>query len=156
MASKKKVMRTIKFHYFSDRRISSMLIRARLSSKFQHVGIELDDGRYIDSTLSHGGVVYRDLPGDVHTTHTTKVSEENYNKVIEFLNAIEGTKYDVPALIGFFVTRKFHDSDEWFCSELAKEVFKLATGIDVEDHVLISPGGLRLITETYQKSQEKL
>lgn len=130
-----------------------MLIRIRLASKFQHIGIELDDGSYVDSTLSKGGVKFRKKPGGIHTTHTIQVPEENYNKVVQFLKEIEGFEYDVIGLVGFFISRSFHDPEQWFCSEVGKEVFLLATGIDIKDYVLISPGGLRLITETYAKMQ---
>lgn len=146
-------MRTIKFHYFSDNRISSLLIRGRLASKFQHVGIELDDGSYVDSTLGHGGVKFRPLPSNIHTTHTIEVPKENYDEVLMFIKEIEGSKYDVVGLIGFFFVRKFHNPDHWFCSEMARVVFELATDVHVDQHVLLSPGGLRLMTETYQKTK---
>lgn len=147
-------MRTIKFHYFSDRRLSSLIIRARLASKFQHVGIELDDGSYVDSTMAYGGVKFRPLPDNIHTTNTIIVHKDRYDEVLEFIKSIENTRYDKKALLGFFVFRKFESENHWFCSEAGLKIYELATQIVIDQHVLISPGGLRLMTETYQKMQE--
>lgn len=148
--------RVIKFHYFSDRRIGSLLIRARLASKFQHVGIELDDGRYFESTLSGGGCHFAELPAKekIHTTNTITVPVERYGQVLEFIRSIDGSKYDVPALVGFIIFKKFHSEDAWFCSEVGRVIHELATGIKIKHHTLLSPGGLRLLTETHEVSQK--
>lgn len=145
----------IKFHYFSDYRVSSLLIRARLATKFQHVGIEMEGVGYIDSTLAGGGVAWRPLPDNIAHTSTILVDEDKFNEILEFLNDINGSGYDIRALLGFALSYRSQNEDTWFCSEVGRIVFEMATDIIVKHYVLIAPGALRLMTDMYQKIQTK-
>lgn len=143
--------RTIKFHYFSDRRITSLLIKWWLKDSYQHTGLELDDGSYVDSTFKHDGVKFRGLDSMPAKTDIMIVHKDVYDKLLEFINKADGkVKYDVKAaLIGFGVGTKTQDDIKLFCSEFTEVCFTIATGIKIDKGSLTTPEDMAIATSIY-------
>jgi len=144
-------LRKLRFHYFDNRTIGSWIIKARLSTAFSHCAVEFEDGALIHSTMTHG-TVKETLAEQPHAPkHTTEVyvTEERYLAARAWAESILGTKYDWKGIVGFIVAKSYQSNGAYFCSETARTVFEIGVGFTIKRHTLITPGQLRLMTDTY-------
>lgn len=58
------------------------------------------------------------------------VTDEEYAKIMEFIDQHLGEKYDWRAYLGFALFKNTHDKDAWFCSEFVHAAFVYA-GVNV-------------------------
>lgn len=146
--------KSIKFHYFYNESIGSWLIKARLSTVFSHVGIEFEDGMLYHSAMLKGTVKERLEEQKTTPIHTTEilVDEEHYNRAYEWAQQQLGKRYDWLGIVGFIVGNKWNDDNQYFCSEYGKFIFELATDIKHTYYNLLTPGQLRLITDTFVRT----
>ncbi|QAX96165.1 hypothetical protein [Vibrio phage vB_VmeM-Yong XC32] len=137
----------ITFHFFDNRAIGSLLIKARLSEHFSHVGMEFENGAFIHSTMLHGTVMQKlsDQPTEPLASVTIDVDEEAYMEAYEWAVHQVGGKYDYKGIIGFMFAKKWNDENAFFCSELGRKVFEIATGKILKYYNLVTPGELRML-----------
>lgn len=140
-------MKKITFHYFSG----SPLIKIRFGVPITHVGVEFNDGLYFESDTLKGNVKMqrRDLKRKPVKSITIEVENDAYFRARQRANEIYGRRYDYLALIGFFLGIKWQNDQDFFCSELGREVFEIATGKKIELARLTTPYDLYLITATH-------
>lgn len=106
----------------------SKAIRWQTRSKYSHIAIELSDGTVIEAW--HIGGVRRN--GTFRTVHSVNTEVDVFeitraydkDKVIRFLSAQLGHKYDFRSIIRFITRKNSKISPKWFCSELACEAFR--------------------------------
>jgi len=106
--------------------ISSWLIRFFTFSKFSHVAIKISDTVIVDSTLASG---VRAITTKEFIKHYPKYVEldvyiPNENLAKDFLLSQIGKPYDLTAIFGMVLQRKWHEEDSWFCSELLEAAIK--------------------------------
>lgn len=143
-------MKKIKFHFFENTSIVSLLIKIRLGSIFSHCGMEFDDGTFYHSTMI-GGVQTATLEG-MHIGHTVEleVSEEEHEACLAYAKSKLGISYDWKSLIGFFVGKKWQEDNGLFCSEYGRGGFEALSGVRLDYYNLVTPGQLRLLVDTYR------
>lgn len=143
--------RALHFHFFNGKQLGALLIKARIGSIFSHCGMEFDDGAYYDATFING-VKRRALADYGHVPHTTTtlwLTEEQYQLTRNHLESKVGLRYDFLGILGFIVYKKLQNKNAYFCSELGREAFEVATNVQVPTYNLVTPGQLRLMVETY-------
>lgn len=148
-------MKKITFLFYNNKDIASFFIRMRLSTVFSHVAIRFEDNGLFHSSLMKG--THRDdtyAPEPVFTS-TIEVSEAGYAEALAFVHGAVGSPYDFTAILGFIAGNKTNKDTSYFCSELGREIFERATGIKLGYYNLVTPGQLRLMTETYRLVAEK-
>lgn len=134
--------------FTTARGIGDLLIRAFEGGQCSHVGIELRDGRVIDSAFAQRGVRLhpdrnsflrgRTLVDDIPLSLPMPDAAEAW------LHAQVGKPYDWTALIGFLLWRDWSRLGAWFCTE-ATAYAMLYGGITFADrHSRI---GVRLLRE---------
>ena len=146
---KKKI---ITFHYYSEKHIASQLIKIRLSTMFSHVSIGFGEDGLYHSTMMQGTHREDAYDGQVKFTSAIEVSEEGYAKALSFVREACGSVYDFKAILGFIIGKRLTIDNNYFCSELARIVFEKATGVELKLYTLVTPGQMRLISETYRLS----
>lgn len=114
--------------------IVSRLIRWQQRGEWSHASVILRSGAVIESREFIG---VRQLPkltaakGELIQVFSVECTDEQADKIEEFLKAQIGKKYDYPMVLGF-MSRSSREGQQsggkWFCSELAFAAF-LRNGI---------------------------
>ncbi|CAH0447959.1 enoyl-CoA hydratase/carnithine racemase-like protein [Vibrio phage vB_VpaM_sm033] len=140
-------MKKIIFHYFSG----SPLIKIRFGTPVTHVGVEFDDGMYFESDTFKGNIkmARRELKRKPVYSVTIEVENDKYYKARLAANNIYGRRYDYKALVGFILGIKMQNDNDFFCSELGRQVFEAATGKKLKLARLTTPYDLYLMTATH-------
>ncbi|MBK2126267.1 hypothetical protein [Fangia hongkongensis] len=118
--------------YFTRRyHFSSYFIRLLSWSHFSHVEVEVDGCCY--SSNGSKGVYERDTKALYHSQDMleiweSKLDDTQKDKLIGFLKAQLGKKYDYFAALGLGLWRRdwYHNENRWFCSEIIDAAFKHA------------------------------
>lgn len=144
-------MKKITFHFFSG----SPLIKLRFGTPITHVGIEFEDGTYMESLMVKGNVKthVKNMTRKPKHSLTIEVGEGAYIKARGKANNIIGKDYDHKAILGFILGIKLQGSNDFFCSEFGRIVFENATGVQVDLDRLCTPYDLYLIIQTYLLSK---
>lgn len=137
-------MKKIIFHYFSG----SPLIKIRFGVPVTHVGVEFEDGMYFESDTLKGNIKMhrRDMKRKPVHSVTIEVENDKYYKARVVANNVYGRRYDYLALVGFFLGIKMQNDQDFFCSELGRQVFETATGKKIGLDRLTTPYDLYLMT----------
>lgn len=144
-------MKKITFHFFSN----SPLIKLRFGTPITHVGIEFEDGTYMESLMIKGNVKthVKNMTRKPKFSLTIEVEEGNYIKARGKANNIIGKRYDYKAILGFILGIKMQGNNDFFCSEFGRIVFENATGVVPNLDRLCTPYDLYLIIQMYLKSK---
>jgi len=124
-------MKTIRYNFHSSDTLLSESIRAVSCGNFSHTSIETEQLVY-EAHLKHGVRVIHSTQynfADIKATVPVLVTDEQYAKVLQFLNNQVGKKYDligVLSFVWFFLKPK---NGQWYCSELAMVSLMKAIGI---------------------------
>ncbi|MEK6881322.1 MAG: YiiX/YebB-like N1pC/P60 family cysteine hydrolase [Nanoarchaeota archaeon] len=135
-------MKFINVLLFKGKGIISSLIRWQTGSIYSHAAVLLDDNTLVESWQGDGVRKKKITNWDNVDTFKVRVSQRQYNKIVEFLESQIGKKYDYWAIIRFISRSRFPENDKWFCSELVYEAFK-QVGINLLERIEsyeVSPG----------------
>lgn len=120
--------------------IVSRLIRWQQRGEWSHASVVLRSGAVIESREFIG---VRQLPklsaakGEFIQVFNVECTDEQADKIEEFLKKQIGKKYDYPMVLGFLSrsdTEGHESGGKWFCSELAFAAF-LQAGIHLLERI---------------------
>ena len=100
-------MKIIKFHFYKNDNLVSTLISLRLASVFYHSSVEFVDDELLFQSNFSKGVHHIDPTDDKKpfVTIDVSVSDEVYHECISKSFEFVGLKYDVKAIVGFFLSK---------------------------------------------------
>ena len=124
-------MNKIQFNAHSGDHIGSMIIKAFSRGKYSHISILF--GGYVYEAVAKKGVIKtRAENWDSSTVIDSmfiRTSDENYMKVLDFLEKQIGKKYDYRGIFSFLFQFLRPKMGAWYCSELAKVVLYKGIGV---------------------------
>lgn len=130
------------------------------NSKYYHVEIAIDN--YWVSVFPENGVVLNpigplDGNWDYKKIKNVKLTEEQYNKITDFLLKQENKKYDhIGILLAQFIKFRIEVKNHWFCSELVGKMLQLLLVdkfLDV-DTATLSPENIFKLLEGHEMLKE--
>lgn len=127
-------MKTITIVLSTTNGWASGFIRWAQRCPYSHVEVEFDG--YTIGARSSGVNKYTEADNHnmiVLHRRTVEVTDEQYDKFVEFIESKLGDGYDFRAYLGFVIFKKTHSERRWFCSELLVDAFEQAD-IRVLDH----------------------
>lgn len=143
-------MNKIGFHYYQGSSLAALAIRVRLATVYTHVAIQIGDRCVIQSDIVRGNRLTKvsDLPEPTET-HWVDVGPAELDRAHGLARQFAEQDYDYLAMLGFMIGFKWQSDGAAFCSEIGRMVLEDVTGNRVDHPTLLSPDGLRLVTQTY-------
>lgn len=125
------------------RRITAGVTRWWDDGPYSHVELVFSDGTSASSSLSDGGVRFKqisyDSGWDFYTVPDSFASEEFARTWFQTHN---GCKYDILGNFGFVLRRGTQGKREWFCSEA------IAASLGISDPWRLTPNGLAAVVKS--------
>lgn len=106
--------------FAKNRSIASYVIRLFTWSRWHHVGVISNDGKYVIESTSKDGVSKVSITDFNARYDVTRIAEINCDtdKAQSFLLSQLGKKYDWRAILSIVLHCNLSDKNKWFCSEL--------------------------------------
>lgn len=122
-------MRRIEFYGHESKGIIAAMIRWRIISSINHISIGAGSLVYESTALANGVTVSKKKRKDIIMTEAFIVTDDEYVKILKYLNDSVGTEYDFSAFPSFLLNKTRQNDSKMFCNEFAAGILKIA-GID--------------------------
>ena len=109
----------MKIVFATNNKIGSLFIRWFTWSRYSHVAL-VWGSNVIEATLAHGVRVFpfRSFVKKYKSVLLCNVKGVDEKKAVAFTLNQLNKPYDIKAIFGFVLRRKWTDAERWFCSEL--------------------------------------
>ncbi len=119
--------------FVTEKGFTSWAIREATWSDWSHVDFALLNGKFLGARIE-GGVQVREhdylTPSKFCYAY---VDVHSARRVLGWACSQIDKPYDWKAILGFGFRRDWHEPDQWFCSELVAEAFKLKDSVIVDN-----------------------
>jgi hypothetical protein len=120
----------VTFYFVKSHTLIGKLIRITSGGKYNHVSIWVR-GYLYEASMKYGVTKVR-CDRDYRSSNWLHVWDLNEDKVVEFLDAQVGKRYDWLGVISFIWIFVQQGVEKWFCSELA--MVALMKGLGKEEY----------------------
>tara|TARA_R110000851_G_scaffold105565_3_gene224048 strand:+ start:4436 stop:4897 length:462 start_codon:yes stop_codon:yes gene_type:complete len=118
-------MKEIHFYGHESKGIIAGLIRWKIGSAINHISIGANNYVFESTALSNGVTVSSRKRDDIIMKQSLVVTDDEYEKIINYLDDSVGKEYDFSAFVSFALNKKRQNDAKVFCNEFAAGILDI-------------------------------
>tara|TARA_R110001632_G_scaffold97219_1_gene203703 strand:- start:214 stop:675 length:462 start_codon:yes stop_codon:yes gene_type:complete len=118
-------MRRIEFYGHESKGVVAAMIRWRIISSINHISIGAGSSIFESTALANGVTVSKKKRADIIMTEQLVVTDDEYVKILKYLNESVGVEYDFSAFSSFLLNKTRQNDSKMFCNEFAAGILKI-------------------------------